>query len=91
MKVKTEQLERFAVLLLKNYHDKDVIIPKTHEAALKQAIVEIVTKNLVEEEAIEDEARKMLAAHPQGSRDVDPYRLFLLAKQKLAAKRGFVL
>ena len=91
MKVKTEQLERFAVLLLKNYHDKDVIIPKTHEAALKQAIVEIVTKNLVEEEAIEDEARKMLAAHPQGSRDVDPYKLFLLAKQKLAAKRGFVL
>ncbi len=91
MKVKTEQLERFAVLLLKSYHDKDVIIPKTHEAALKKAIVEIVTKNLVEEEAIEDEARKMLAAHPQGSRDVDPYRLFLLAKQKLAAKRGFVL
>jgi len=91
MKVKTEQLERFAVLLLKSYHDKDVIIPKTHEAALKQAIVEIVTKNLVEEEAIEDEARKMLAAHPQGSRDVDPYKLFLLAKQKLAAKRGFVL
>jgi hypothetical protein len=91
MKVKTEQLERFAVLLLKNYHDKDVMIPKADEAALKKAIIEIVTKNLAEEDAIEEEARKMLAAHTQGSRDVDPYKMFLLAKQKLAAKRGFVL
>jgi hypothetical protein len=91
MKVKTEQLERFAVLLLKNYHDKDVMIAKADDAALKKAIIEIVTKNLVEEDAIEEEARKMLAAHTQGSRDVDPYKMFLLAKQKLAAKRGFVL
>ena len=91
MKVKTEQLERFAVLLLKNYRDKDVIIPKTDEAALKKAIIDIVTKNFAEEDAIEEEARKMLAAHTQGSRDVDPYKMFLLAKQKLAAKRGFVL
>jgi hypothetical protein len=91
MKVKTEQLERFAVLLLKNYHDKDVMIAKADDAALKKAIIEIVTKNLAEEDAIEEEARKMLAAHTQGSRDVDPYKMFLLAKQKLAAKRGFVL
>jgi hypothetical protein len=91
MKVKTEQLERFAVLLLKNYRDKDVMIPKADDAALKKAIIEIVTKNLAEEDAIEEEARKMLAAHTQGSRDVDPYKMFLLAKQKLAAKRGFVL
>ena len=48
--------------------------------------------NLVaEEDAIEEEARKVLAAHTQGSRDVDPYKMFLLAKQKLAAKRGFIL
>ncbi len=91
MKVKPEQLERFAVLLLKNYHDKDVIIPKADEAALKKMIVEIITKNLAEEDAIDEEARKMLAVHTQGSRDVDPYKMFLLAKQKLAAKRGFVL
>ena len=91
MKVKTEQLERFAVLLLKNYRDKGVMTSKTAEAALKKAIVEIITKNFAEEDAIEEEARKMLAAHTQGSRDVDPYKMFLLAKQKLAAKRGFVL
>jgi hypothetical protein len=91
MKIKPQQIERFAVLLLKNYHDKDVITVKVDEGALKKAIVEIITKNFAEEDAIEEEARKVLAAHTQGSRDVDPYKMFLLAKQKLAAKRGFIL
>ena len=91
MKVKTEQLERFAVLLLKNYRDKDLTIPKADEAALKKAIVEIIISNFAEEDAIEEEARKMLAAHTPGARDLDHYKMFLLAKQKLATKRGFVL
>lgn len=91
MKLKPEQLERFAVLLLKNYRDKDVITLKADEGALKKAIIEIITNNFAEEDAIEEEARSMLAAHTQPSRDVDPYKMFLLAKQKLAARRGFVL
>jgi hypothetical protein len=33
----------------------------------------------------------MLASHSTGARDLDPYKMFLLAKQKLAAKRGFIL
>jgi hypothetical protein len=65
MKIKPEQLERFAVLLLKNYRDKDVITAKADEGALKKAIVEIITKNFAEEDAIEEEARKVLAAHTQ--------------------------
>jgi hypothetical protein len=33
----------------------------------------------------------MLATHARQTRDMDSYRMFLLAKQKLAAKRGFIL
>jgi hypothetical protein len=33
----------------------------------------------------------MLAAHAVASRDMDPYKMFLIAKQKLAAKKGFIL
>ena len=91
MKLKTDQLERFAELLLKNYRHKDVMISKADDAALKQAIMEIIAQNFAEEEAIEEEARNMLAAHAQGQRDLDPYKMFLLTKQKLAAKRGFIL
>ncbi len=91
MKVKTEQLQRLAARVIKNYHDKDVIVARADNGALENKIVEILANNFAEEEAIEEEARNMLASHSQGARDLDPYKMFLLTKQKLAAKRGFVL
>ena len=33
----------------------------------------------------------MLASYARATKDVDPYKMFLLAKQKLAAKKGFIL
>lgn len=91
MKIKTEQLQRLAAQLVKNYQDKNVITARADNGVLENKIVEIVANNFAEEEAIEEEARNMLASHSQGARDLDPYKMFLLAKQKLAAKRGFVL
>jgi hypothetical protein len=91
MKVKVEQLERLAVLLIKSYRGKDLIVTKAEDSALKSKIVDIIAKNFAEEEAIEEEARKVLAQYTRGARDLDPYKMFLLAKQKLAAKRGFIL
>ena len=91
MKIKPEQLERLAALLLKSYRSKELIVTHADDSALKTAIAAVISKNFAEEEAIEEEARKMLAAHTQGARDLDPYKMFLLAKQKIAAKRGFIL
>jgi hypothetical protein len=91
MNIKQEQLERLASALLANYHSKELIIPKSTEPELKAKIVAIINHNFAEEEAIEQEARTMLASFAPGTRDVDPYKMFLLAKQKLAAKKGFVL
>ena len=84
-------MERLALTLLANYHAKDLIIPKTTEPELKTKIMAIINHNFAEEEAIEKEARTMLASYAQDARDVDPYKMFLLAKQKLAAKKGFIL
>lgn len=91
MKLKADQLERIATLLLASYRGKDLIVAKAEDSALKSRIMEVVAKNFAEEEAIEEEARKMLATYSRGARDLDPYKMFLLAKQKLAAKRGFIL
>jgi hypothetical protein len=91
MKIKPEQLERIATLLLASYRSKELIVPKTDDSAIKSKIVEIISKNFAEEEAIEDEARKMLASYGQASRELDPFKMFLLAKQKLASKKGFIL
>ncbi|HEY2919718.1 MAG TPA: DUF507 family protein [Candidatus Binatia bacterium] len=91
MKIKPAQLERIATLLIGSYRNKELIVTKVDDGAIKSKIMEIISKNFAEEEAIEEEARKMLASYGQASRDMDPYKMFLLAKQKLASKKGFIL
>jgi len=91
MRIKPEQLERIASLLIATYRNKELIVTKTDDAVLKSKIMETIGKNFAEEEAIEEEARKMLASYAKASRDMDPYKMFLLAKQKIASKKGFIL
>ena len=91
MKIKPEQLTNLATLLLSRYRSKELITTKANEAEIKAKIVKIVSQNFAEEETIEEEARGMLASHAGASRDMDHYKMFLLAKQKLAAKKGFIL
>jgi len=91
MKIKADQLERLASALLSQYKKKDLMVAKASEGEIKKKIADVVSKNFAEEEAIEEEARKMLASVARVSREMDPYKMFLLAKQKLAAKKGFIL
>jgi len=91
MKIKPEQLERIASLLIATYRNKELIVTKTDDTALKSNIMETIGKNFAEEEVIEEEARKMLASYAKASRDMDPYKMFLLAKQKIASKKRFIL
>ena len=91
MKIKPEQLDRVAELLLTSYRNKDLIVTESGDAAIKKRVTEVIAKNFADEEAIEEEARKMLASHARAARDMDSFKMFLLAKQKLAAKKGFIL
>lgn len=91
MKVKAEQIDRLVDRLLKGYQTKDLIVLKAKEADIRAKIKEILTRNFHEEEAIEEEAREMLASHAGQVKDMDHYKMFLLIKQKLAQKRGFIL
>jgi hypothetical protein len=91
MKIKQEQLDRLASALLGNYQAKELITSKATDPELKAKIIAIISHNFAEEEAIEEEARAMLASYARATKDVDPYKMFLLAKQKLAAKKGFIL
>ena len=91
MKVKPEQLDRLANTLLGAYQTKELIVTRGKEAEIKSKIIEIINHNFAEEEALEEEARKMLSTYARAAKDMDPYKMFLLAKQKLAAKKGFIL
>ena len=91
MKIKSEQLERLASTLVGRYRAKELLASTAADQEIKTRIIHIINENFAEEEAIEADARKMLASHAQATRDMDPYKMFLLAKQKLAAKKGFIL
>jgi hypothetical protein len=91
MKIKPEQLDRLSTVLLKRYQDKNLIVSKAGADVIKAKIGAVISANFAEEEAIEVEVRQMLAAHAGAARDMDPYKMFLIAKQKLAAKKGFIL
>jgi len=91
MKIKTDQLERLAGTLLSQYKKKELLVAKASDFDIQKKIGEVISKNFAEEDAIEEEARKMLASVAPVSREMDPYKMFLLAKQKLAAKKGFIL
>jgi len=91
MKIKQEQLDRLASALLGNYQAKELITSKVTDPELRAKIIAIISHNFAEEEAIEEEARAVLASYARATKDVDPYKMFLLAKQKLAAKKGFIL
>ncbi len=91
MKIKPDQLDRLATQLVASFRKKELIVSKASDAELKARVVEAISRNFAEEEAIEEEARKMLASFAQASKDMDPFKMFLLAKQKLAAKKGFIL
>lgn len=77
--------------LLANYQAKELIATKASSAELKAKVAAIISQNFAEEDAIEEEARKMLASYARITKDMDPYKMFLLAKQKLATKKGFIL
>lgn len=91
MKIKAEQIDRLVDQLLKNYRSKDLITLKTKEADARAKIKDIIAQNFHEEEAIEEEARKMLASHAGQVKEMDHYKMFVLIKQKLAQRRGFIL
>ena len=78
-------------MLVAVYRNKELIVSTADDAAIKGKIAEIIARNFAEEEAIEEEARRMLTSHAQAAHAMDSFKMFQLAKQKLAAKKGFIL
>lgn len=91
MKIKAEQIERLVDLLLKSYKSKDLVVFKASESDIRTKVKDVIAKNFREEDAIEEEARQMLASHAGQVKEMDHYKMFLLIKQKLAQKKGFIL
>jgi hypothetical protein len=78
--------------VLKRLTTKKVIEVKD-EAAARAAIRHVVIENLVAEEKLDTDARKLLLDHAKAIKDssADYRRLFGKVREKLARDRGFIL
>jgi len=91
MKIKTEQLDLLVDILLRHYQAKELVALKAKESDIRVRIRKILEQNFHEEEVLEKEAREMLSSHTLQVKEMDHHRMFLLIKQKLAQKKGFIL
>ncbi|MBI4529656.1 MAG: DUF507 family protein [Deltaproteobacteria bacterium] len=91
MKIRGEQIDRLVDHLLRRYKERKLIVLKSKESDVREKIKNIIAQNFHEEEIIEEEARKMLASHAGQVKEMDHYKMFILIKQKLAEKKGFIL
>jgi hypothetical protein len=91
MKLRPEQTERLIDLLLENYQAKELVRFKAEGDRIRVKLRDIITKNFLQEEEIEQEAREILSSHRHQAGDLDQHRMFLLIKQRLAEKKGFIL
>ena len=81
-----------ADIVVKRLTAKKVVEIKD-EAPLKAAVRQILVDNLVAEEKLDADARKLLLDHAKAIKDsaADYRQLFGKVKEKLARERGFIL
>lgn len=92
MKLKQEQIEKACRLILEHLKEKKLIILKAPELQVYQKLVHTFTHNIQQEEAIDQEAKKILETTlEQSSQELDRQKLFLMIKRKLAKDKGFIL
>ena len=87
-----EVAERMASAVLKRLTQRKVIEVKD-EAAARGAIRQVVLDNLVAEERLDADARRLLLDHAKAIKDsAADYRTLLgKVREKLARERGFIL
>jgi hypothetical protein len=93
MKLNANQIQYICERVLRDLKEKNIIVFNTDEHTVLKRMIAEFEKNLKEEEAIESEAKKLLAQH-QGelnSSGMNQGKFFMMLKKEIAKKKGFVL
>ena len=93
MRIKPEDLSRIADRVVSRLRHEKRFTAKVPDDQLKQRALAILTKNLEEEAAIEEEARRMLDQYEAQIRSgqLNEHKVFVMVKAKIAKERDFVL
>lgn len=92
MKLRREEITRLAALILNNLKAHSLPNP-SQDGVILSRIEGVILKNMEEENAIEDEARKLMEQYKgqMATGAVDPQKAYIMIKKQVAKERKFVL
>jgi hypothetical protein len=93
MRLSKELIQHIATAIANNLESREMVKYETAKTAIVEKINDMITKNMLEEDKLNKDVEKMLAAHEAeiARGNMDYRKVFELTKQKLAKDRGFVL
>lgn len=93
MRLRKEQIQQIAHRIVDQLKAKKLIIPRTKEHDILTKVIDVITADLVAEDALDAEARKLMDQYrPQiASGDMDERRAFLMIKKQLAKEKKLVI
>ena len=92
MRLTKNQIEYIAYRITKELQDKD-FIDSDNPAHMVQALIGIMTEELLVEDRLNDEVREILTQHAEEMRrtNVEYREMFKMIKKKLARERKIIL
>ncbi|MFQ5328445.1 MAG: DUF507 family protein [Thermodesulfobacteriota bacterium] len=93
MKIPIEQVERISSLIVASLKEKKLIELKSSESAITERIVELFTRNLHDEEALNRDVDNIMKSHAGEveSGQMDYRKMFNMIKSRLAKEREIIL
>jgi hypothetical protein len=93
MRLPKEMIKHIATAIAVNVESKGLAEYDLPRAEIAAKIVDVITANMQEEDKLNTDVEKLLAAHEAEIKkgNMDYRKVFELTKQKLAKERGIVL
>jgi len=93
MRLTKELIQHLADAIAANLETKALVKYEVTRATIASRIADVITRNMLEEDQLNKDVEKLLAAHEAeiAKGQMDYRKVFELTKQKLAKERGIVL
>ena len=93
MRLSKEMVKHISDAIARNLESKGLVGYDVSKDAISAKIAETITADMIAEDTLNEEVKKLLAAHETeiSKGQMDYRKVFELTKQKLAKERGIVL
>jgi len=93
MRLPKELIKHIADAIAANLESKGLVAYEAPKSAIAEKIAEVITADMMAEEALNKDVEKILSAHTDeiAREHMDYRKVFDMTKQKLAKERGIIL